>query len=1101
MRRPPLPLVAFRVLFSGSEMNILGLDANRGAQLADLRKRPPQPWRYRYLTLSYCVLCCCTALSADAIPNGRTVTLPVVDGHDVRFTHVFFGRGPAHSRAHRIIQDHQGFLWLATADRLQRYDGYDAREYARGPTDPNVFIQSLFNDRSGTLWVARDRGIGLDKVPFGSLDRYDSATGTFAPVPPHNPWFQAPINDITQDRDGALWFSTSDGLIRMDPATGRTVSYQHRPGDPASLTGNLVRSALEARDGTFWIASSGGLDLFDRTTAKVTQHIPLPEDLPASRAEALVIRLYEDHAKVLWAVLSYGYGLARVDRQAGKLIFYSLDGTRTDDPARSGARAIQEDRSGALWIGTAFNGILKFEPDRTRFTRYRNNPSDPESLGGDAILDMLLDREGNMWLGTNDAGVDRFPTRSLPFKRYRHESGNPNSLDTDYTTTVFQDSRGVLWIGSRRALGSLDRKTGRMAFHRNTGGPGELSDPWVHSVAEDQSGHLWFGTLNGGLNRLNRSSGKFDVYRHNPVDAHSLSDNRVLKVFLDNKGVLWAGTEKGLDAFDESAGSFHHYLDGLRIRDIAQDAQGVLWIAARATGLVRLDPVTGEFRVYHMSSDKAWAVTVDQGGMIWVGTENGLNRFDPAAQSLSTYYESDGLPDNGISHILEDEMGDLWVSTHNGLSRFNPRAKTFKNYYVSDGLSGNEFYDNSSSFKSPDGEMFFSANGGVTSFHPRDIVDDTTVAPVVITDFKIFGKESPLRTDLPHWQNVLTFEFSTLSYISPERNRYRYRLDPVEKKWNESQGDRRLITYTLSPGEYSFLVQGSNSRDVWNERGASVHFVILPPWWSTWGFRTIVIGTVLVAFAYAYSLHLQQIKREFNARLEGRVDERLRVARDLHDTLLQSFHGLLMQFQSARNLLRGRAEDVAQVLDRALDDAARAITEARDTVQSMRSSTVVTNELAKAVRVLGDELAQQQRSANEDETAFSVEVEGASRELHPIVRDEVYRITVEALRNAFRHAHARRIEVEILYDIRKLRIRVRDNGIGMDASVLGEGREGHWGLPGMRERAKAIGGQLEVWSEQGAGTEVELTIPDSVAYGNPPRRRSRLFDRRTGTDS
>jgi signal transduction histidine kinase/ligand-binding sensor domain-containing protein len=1024
----------------------------------------------------------------------------VVDGSDVRFNHVFFDKGPAHSRAHRIVQGPQGFIWLATADRLQRYDGYDIREYPPAPGDPSVFTESMLLDRSGTLWAARDRGIGLEKVPFGSLDRYDPASGTFIPLSYREPWFQAPVADIGQDRGGALWFSTSEGLVRMDPATGRTARYRHSPDDPASLSSNAVRSTLEAGDGTFWVATSGGVDLFDRAAARVIQRIPLPQGLPAaSRPEALAIRLFEDHAGVLWAALSYGYGLARVDRQAGKFIFYSLDGAGTDGNERSGARAIQEDRNGALWIGTVFSGILKLGPDRTRFTRYRNNPADPDSPAGDAILDIFLDREGNMWVGTNDAGVDRFATNALPFKRYRHEVGNPNSLETSYTTTVFEDSRRLLWVGSRRSLGAMNRVTDRISFYRKTGGPGELSDTWVHSVAADRSGYLWFGTQNGGLNRFDRRTGRFKVYRRNPADLHSLVDDRVFKVFVDHTGCLWAGTEKGLESFDAATETFQPYLPGMRIRDIAEDANGVLWIAARATGLVRLDTLSKTSTIYHPSSDKAWAVTVDHSGIVWVATENGLNRFDPATQSMTAYYESDGLADNSVSHIVEDERGDLWVSTHNGLSRFNPREKTFKNYYVSDGLAGNEFYDNSSSFKSARGEMFFSANGGLTAFFPRDIVDDPTVPPVAITDFKIFGKDSPLKSKLSYSENVLTFGFSALSYASPERNRYRYRLEPLETQWNESHGDRRTITYALSPGEYVFRVQASNSREVWNLVGASARMVISPPWWATWQFRTLIVVLILLSLGYANFFHLQRIRHDFNTRLEGRVDERLRVARELHDTLLQSLQGLLLQFQGARNLLPGRAADAGQVLDCALENAAQAITEARDTVQNLRSSTVITNELAKAFRVLAEGLAAQQREAHGDAAVFSIEVEGAVQELHPILRDEIFRITGESLRNAFRHARALRIEVEIRYDARKLRVRVRDDGIGIDAKVIEEGRTGHWGLPGMRERAKAIGSQLEVWSEQGAGTEVELTVPASVAYGtNTARTGLRLFRRKTG---
>ena len=274
-----------------------------------------------------------------------------------------------------------------------------------------------------------------------------------------------------------------------------------------------------------------------------------------------------------------------------------------------------------------------------------------------------------------------------------------------------------------------------------------------------------------------------------------------------------------------------------------------------------------------------------------------------------------------------------------------------------------------------------------------------------------------------------------------------------------------------------------NYRGLWNEAGASFDFSITAAYYQTTWFRALCLAAFLLLLRELHRLRLHRLSREFNARLEGREDERLRVARDLHDTLLQSFQGLLLRFQAAINLLPGRAADARQVLEAAVDDAAHAITQARDAVQDLRSSTEITNELSKAAEVLGKELAEQQRVANGDAPAFTVDVEGTPQELRPILRDEVYRITGEALRNAFRHAHARRIEVEIRYDARKLRVQVRDDGLGINRSVLQEGRTGHFGLPGMRERAKAIGGQLEVWSEQEAGTEVELIIPASVAYG------------------
>jgi signal transduction histidine kinase len=309
------------------------------------------------------------------------------------------------------------------------------------------------------------------------------------------------------------------------------------------------------------------------------------------------------------------------------------------------------------------------------------------------------------------------------------------------------------------------------------------------------------------------------------------------------------------------------------------------------------------------------------------------------------------------------------------------------------------------------------------------------------------------------------------------------------------------VTYTaLPPGDYLLRVQGATNRGAWNDKGVALGLHILPPWWSTWWFRSLAAALVLLSLGSAYHFHLQNIERQFNMRLEERVGERTRIARELHDTLLQSFQGLLLRFQVAYDEIPARPAEARKTLGNALDLAAQAITEGRDAVQGLRSSTIETNDLAGAIGALGEELAGHETNSNPAESF--VEVEGTPRDVHPILRDEIYRIAGEALRNAFRHAQARRIEVAIGYGERQFRLRVRDNGKGIGAEVLEkQGRSGHWGLAGMRERAELIGGHLEIWSRQDSGTEVDLRIPASIAYETSRAGRLRWFVKKAGTDS
>jgi signal transduction histidine kinase len=366
------------------------------------------------------------------------------------------------------------------------------------------------------------------------------------------------------------------------------------------------------------------------------------------------------------------------------------------------------------------------------------------------------------------------------------------------------------------------------------------------------------------------------------------------------------------------------------------------------------------------------------------------------------------------------------------------------------------------------------------------------------------GVRSPLQSSisfthdltLSHRQNVFSLTFAALSYANPVTNRYRYKLEPLEREWNEVGSDRRQATYTTLPaGTYTFRAQGATSTGVWSEPGASVRIHILPPYWETWWFRAACVIFLLASLSFAYGLRLRQIAWKFNVRLEERVTERTRIARELHDTLLQSFHGLLLQFRAAYNLLPSRPTEARETLEGALDQARQAITEGRDAVQGLRESAIEANDLAQALKTLSEELSRGE--TNQNSVLSRIDVQGAPRNLHPIIRDEVYRIAGEGLRNAFRHAQAHRIEVELRYDERQFRLRVRDDGKGIDPNVLSEGRAGHFGLPGMRERAMRIGGTLDVWSELESGTEMELTVPGSIAYEAPrARRRSRLFGRK-----
>jgi signal transduction histidine kinase len=396
--------------------------------------------------------------------------------------------------------------------------------------------------------------------------------------------------------------------------------------------------------------------------------------------------------------------------------------------------------------------------------------------------------------------------------------------------------------------------------------------------------------------------------------------------------------------------------------------------------------------------------------------------------------------------------------------------------------------------------MYFGGFAGATRFRPQDVSNDSYVPPVALTAFDLFGAPvsigpgTPLKRVigftneliLTHEQNSFSFQFSALSFRNPSTNRYRYKLEGLDQSWHDVGSGQRVASYTTLPaGAYRFRVQAATARGPWSEPGRTVNVTIRSAWWNTWWFRGLIAMLLIAAAAVLYLLRVRQMSRQFAIRLEERVSERTRIARELHDSLLQGFLGLMFRLQAVREFLPGRPGAAAQSLDAALQVADQALGEGREAVQNLRSSSFDDRDFATSLGALGTELGAGIDPLSKPQ--YHVVVEGRPRELTAVVRDDIYRIAREAVRNAYHHANARHVETEVTFGETDLSVRVRDDGIGVDPAILAGGqRAGHWGLPGMRERSESIGGRFTLWSERNAGTEVELRISAAIAYAQSP---------------
>jgi signal transduction histidine kinase len=621
------------------------------------------------------------------------------------------------------------------------------------------------------------------------------------------------------------------------------------------------------------------------------------------------------------------------------------------------------------------------------------------------------------------------------------------------------------------------------------------------------------------------------------TQKEGLPGQQVTALFEDHQGVLWMGIDQ--DLFSYSNGRFSKKVrsDGKptgMVVGMAEDANQSIWIvtAAGTDRLLRLDPKTGaaevvpkaqapsritssskglvyllsfplgEISILHdgQASEKVPLPTGPRTGgsllaygedSLFVSTDAGLYRWrDRKWSGLTT---KNGLPCEAVQDQVNDEDGGLWLHLACGFVHIKKRdvdawsrdttiRLDLKLYDALYGARAGRGNFQPAHARTANGQLWF-ANGSVLQMiDPQNLAHNELPPPVHILRM-LADRKTTSRTanvTLPALARDLEIDYAALSLVSPEKVRFRYALWGVDKEWQEAGSRREAYYMNLRPGHYQFQVIACNNDGVWNQQGDMLDFSIAPAYYQTNWFRALCVVVFLVLLWAAYQLRVRQLAHQFNMTLEARVSERTRIARELHDTLLQSFQGLLLRFQLVSQLFMVQPVEAKQTLDSAIDQASEAIGEARDAVQGLRSSAFDESDIVEAITAMAEELTSD--TSTPESPAIDVEVEGARRDLNANVRDEAYRIAGEALRNAFRHANAKQITVEIRFDPRHFQLSVRDDGKGIDEQAMRSQPTGHFGLHGMRERAELFGGKLEVWSKLGSGTQLELSIPGATAY-------------------
>jgi ligand-binding sensor domain-containing protein/signal transduction histidine kinase len=940
---------------------------------------------------------------------------------------------------HAIAQSPDGYLWIGTDKGLVRFDGFTFV-----PVQPkslllqNDPILGLMTDAEGDLWV-RMQTAGLLRYNRGKFENLASGPNATA-------------TQVT-----AMARENADGMLIADLISG-TLRLRRGKLDrvaPANIA-SVTMSIAETASGKIWMGTLGaGLFYLENGRAtRVTQGLTETKInclLPVGDQELWV---GTDHGLFRWS----GTGFRRA----------ALGPSLRDQPVL----AILRDRDSNIWVGTA-RGLLRINASGTPF-------AEEEGIQGAGAVNALFeDREGNLWVG-GAMGLERI--RDSAFITYSTDKG-PSS---NASGPVYVDGEDRAWFAPEKG-GLYWIKDG----HIHAVEPALLGKDVIYSIA-GRDHEIWIGRRQGGLTHLGYSSGLVTTETYGR--ANGLAQNSVYVTYQSRDGGVWAGTlSSGISRLKDGKFTTYTTTNGLAsnmVSSALEGHDGTMWFGT-PSGLSTL--ANGQWRTYSLQdglpSNTVNCLFEDSARVLWIGTSAGLAYFQMGR--MHTLQEVPESLREQIVGMAEDKSGRFWIATSDHVLRV-PRDKLqsgvvtaadVREYGQADGLESTEGVKRSRSVVSDSaGRIWFSLSSGLSVVNPSQITDNSVPALPHIEAITADNNTATLGASvrIPPSPRRITFVYTGLSLAVPGRIRFRYFLEGFDSSWSQPVAAREAVYTNLGPGSYRFRLVASNSEGLWNGPETAIALNVAPAYYQTYWFRLSCVAAFLGMLAAAYQLRLRQLARQFNIRMEARVNERTRIARDLHDTMLQTFQGVLLKFCRLSVMLEDRPE-AQQVLEGLLEEEQQAINEGREAVLGLRSSTVIANDLAHAFTALGEELAAKQDSHNP--VAFQVEVEGETRDLHPILRDEVYRIACEALRNAFQHSGAARIEVGIHYDDRQFWVCIRDNGKGIDPKVLDAGeREGHYGLPGMHERAKLAGGRLVVKSRVNSGTEAEIIIPAALAY-------------------
>jgi len=968
------------------------------------------------------LLCAAAAAPAWALDPRRTLS---------QYSHTLWTQqhGLPQDTIRAIAQTTDGYLWLGTDEGLARFDGYEFVSFSKANGDlPANSITALAATSDGSLWIGTSNGLAQYR------DRR-FRTFTVKQGLPDNA-----ITALYSDHESTLWLVA--GLYLSRYQNGQFTNYKPETDIPVSS----VRAVCEDRHHDLWVAG------FSRVVKmQGGKFVTMME--PGVLQGMVVLSMISDRAGNLW--IGGNQGILERTADGGIRRYTQRDGL--PDPS---VRALWQDREGNIWAGTN-NGFGRLEDGRFATSREPGRDAD-------LVRCLFEDREGNLWIGSN-SGLMRL--RSDIFTVY----GEAEGLPSDEPNTVFQDRSGRIWVGFHDSGLMLFSGGARRVFTTRDG----LPDNDVFQIREARNGDLLVATR-AGLARMEGTH--FHSYK--PPDA--LGRKGLFDAMEDSQGRLWLATPGGLGLLRGS--QYRNVVPGGLllidfIASLCEGRDGVIWAGAYGKGLWRIQG--NEQRLLTtadgLSSDEIRSLYQDAEGTLWIATfGGGLNAWREG--QFFHYTAKDGLPSDNVAEVSDDGES-LWLSTTRGISRiskrqmrdFSERRRTLlepENFGVEDGLRSAQcapgFPKAGGGTRTADGRLWFTTGRGLAVLEPGARKQPPLAPTVQFVDMTANGDP----VDLGHPARLapsserLQIRYTGIYLGAPERVQYSYRLDGLDKNW-VAAGNRRVINYnSLGHGKYRFTVRAVLPGGPASEQ--SYAFEVLPQFYETAWFRLLFGALVAVAAWAAYRLRLRQIRYRFSLVL----DERARLAREIHDTLAQGFVGISSQLDAVAMCMPDEKSPAREFLDLARRMARHSLTEARRAVMDLRASALEGQDLATAIQS-----GTRMWTAGSGVQVDVVVDDGTPGELPEEMEQHLLRIAQEAVTNVLKHAGARRIWVKLHAEARKLYLRIADDGCGFAQDDVFQSRGGHFGLIGMRERAERLGGELHLSSHPGGGTEVEVMVP------------------------